>query len=82
MGPRCHSSDDDRLVMDSMLASGATQTAVASAIGVHRSSICRERKRGLMGDCGRYFGLIGQRTRKACRDAAALSCRKLDPEGA
>ena len=76
-----HISDDDRLVMDSMLASGATQTAVALALGVHRSSICRERKRGLIADCGRYFGLIAQRTRKARRDAAALSRRKLDPAG-
>jgi IS30 family transposase len=76
-----HISDDDRLVMDSMLASGATQTAVALAIGVHRSSVCRERKRGLIADCNRYFGVIGQRTRKARRDAAALSRRKLDPAG-
>ena len=77
-----HISDDDRLVIDSMLASGATQTAVALVIGVHRSSICRERKRGLLKDCDRYFGLIGQRTRKSRRDAAALSRRKLDPAGA
>jgi IS30 family transposase len=77
-----HISDDARLVIDSMLAAGATQTAVALAIGVHRSSICRERKRGLLPGCHRYFGVIGQRVRKSRRDAAALSRRKLDPAGA
>ena len=76
-----HISDDDRLVIDSMLASGSTQSAVALAIGVHRSSICRERKRGLLSGSTRYFGVIGQRTRKSRRDAAALSRRKLDPAG-
>jgi IS30 family transposase len=77
-----HISDDDRLVIDSMLASGATQTAVALAIGVHRSSICRERKRGLIAGCSRYFGVIGTRTRVSRRSAAAASRRKLDPAGA
>ncbi len=76
-----HISDDDRIQIEALLASGATQTAVALAIGVHRSSICRERKRGLMDHCDRYFGLIGQRTRKSRRDAAAASRRKLDPAG-
>ncbi len=76
-----HISDDDRLVIDSMLASGATQSAVALAIGVHRSSICRERRRGLLAGSERYFGLIGLRTRKSRRDAAARSRRKLDPAG-
>lgn len=64
-----------------MLAAGSTQTAVAKAIGVHRSSICRERKRGLLAGSDRYFGVIGQRIRKSRRDAAALSRRKLDPAG-
>ena len=77
-----HISDDDRLIIDSMLASGATQTAVALAIGVHRSSVCRERRRGLIAGSQRYFGIIAQRTRKSRRDAAALSRRKLDPAGA
>jgi IS30 family transposase len=76
-----HISDEARLVIDSMLASGATQSAVALTIGVHRSSICRERKRGLLAGSDRYFGVIGQRTRKSRRDAAALSRRKLDPAG-
>jgi transposase, IS30 family len=76
-----HISDDDRLVIDSMLAAGATQTAVAMAIGVHRSSICRERKRGLLAGSERYFGVIGQRTRVSRRNAAARSRRKLDPSG-
>jgi IS30 family transposase len=76
-----HISDDSRLIMDSMLASGATQTEVALAIGVHRSSICRERKRGLLPGSDRYFGLIGQRTRHSRRLAAAQSRRKLDPGG-
>lgn len=77
-----HISDDERLVIDSMLAAGVTQSAVAMAIGVHRSSICRERKRGLLPGCDRYFGVIGQRTRKLRRDAAAESRRKLDCAGA
>jgi len=76
-----HISDDNRLVIESMLAAGASQTAVALAIGVHRSSVCRERKRGLISGCPRYFGIIAQRTRKSRRDAAANSRRKLDPAG-
>jgi IS30 family transposase len=77
-----HISDDDRLVIDSMLASGATQTAVARAIGVHRSSICRERQRGLVAGSPRYFAVIGQRTRESRCNSAALARRKLDTAGA
>lgn len=76
-----HISDDDRLIIEAMLAEGHTQSAVASAIGVHRSSICRERKRGLISGSPRYFSVIAQRTRKSRRVAAGLARRKLDSSG-
>lgn len=82
MNPKYHHiCDDDRLVIESMLAEGASQTSVAAAIGVHRSSICRERKLGLLAGCDRYFAVIAQRVSCARRTAAARSRRKLDPAG-
>lgn len=76
-----HISDDDRLVIESMLAEGATQTQVAAAIGVNRSSICRERRRGLLVGSDRYFSVVAQRVRTSRRSAAAEARRKLDPAG-
>ena len=76
-----HISDDDRLIIESMLADGHSQTAVAAAVGVHRSSICRERKRGLLPNSSRYFAVIARRTRASRRSAAGCARRKLDPNG-
>lgn len=70
-------SESDRWVMDSMLAEGYSQASVARAIGVHRSTICRERKRGLLSGCDRYFAVIGERQRCAARARAGLVRRKL-----
>jgi IS30 family transposase len=76
-----HITDDDRLIIESMLADGHSQTAVSLAIGVHRSSICRERRRGQLAGSERYFCVIAQRTRRSRRSAAALARRKLDTAG-
>jgi IS30 family transposase len=82
MRPYYHQiTDDDRLIIESMLSEGQSQTAVAAAIGVNRSSICRERKRGLLAGSERYFFVIAQRTRVARRLAAGQARRKLDSAG-
>lgn len=70
-------TESDRWVMDSMLAEGRSQASVARAIGVHPSTVCRERKRGLMSGCDRYFAVVGERHRSAARSRAGLSRRKL-----
>jgi IS30 family transposase len=70
-------TESDRWVMDSMLAEGHSQASVARAIGVHPSTICRERKRGLMSGCDRYFAVVGERHRSTARSRAGLSRRKL-----
>ena len=74
-------TDDNRLIIESMLASGQTQAAVARALGMHRSSICRERARGQLPGCDRYFSVIGQRRRHSARCSAGLARRKLDSAG-
>lgn len=70
-------SESDRWVMDSMLAEGHSQASVARSIGVHPSTICRERKRGLLPGCDRYFAVVGERRRVAARARSGLSRRKL-----
>lgn len=70
-------TESDRLVMDSLLAQGHSQASVALVVGVHPSTISRERQRGLLDGCSRYFAVIGQRQRQAARSRAGLARRKL-----
>ena len=66
-----------RMIIDDMLVGGFSQTAVAKAIGVNKSSISRERKRGLIGNSKRYFYLTGQQVRSRRRADAGAYRRKL-----
>ena len=70
-----------RMIIDDMLVGGFSQTAVAKAIGVNKSSISRERKRGLIGNSKRYFYLTGQQVRSHRRADAGAYRRKLDSKG-
>ena len=72
-----HLSEADRFVMDDLLSQGLSLRAVGSAVGVHASTICRERKRGLIQGYGRYFAVVGQRSKDAARANAGLARRKL-----
>jgi transposase, IS30 family len=65
---------DDRLIIESMLASGHGQAAVAAKLGVHRSTIFREVKRAHKDGCTRYFSILGQHVRIQGR-ANAGRCR-------
>jgi transposase, IS30 family len=70
-------SADDRLIIESLLANGLSLRAVAARVGVHASTICRERRRGLLPGFNRYLAVIGQRSRCASRASAGLARRKL-----
>ncbi len=70
----------DRFVMDDLLAQGLSLRAVGSAIGVHASTVCRERQRGLAVGSRHYFAVIGQRARDAGRASAGSKRRKLGTE--
>jgi len=70
-------TDDDRLVIESLLADGLSLRAVAARVGVHASTVCRERQRGLLPGFDRYLSVIGQRSRQAGRSRAGLARRKL-----
>lgn len=68
---------DDRVVIESLLAEGLSLRAVAARVGVHASTICRERQRARLRGSDRYFSVIGQRTHEAGRTRAGLARRKL-----
>lgn len=72
-----HLSHDDRLVIESLLADGLSLRAVAAKLGVHPSTISRERQRGLLPGFDRYLAMIGQQARKVGRASAGLARRKL-----
>ncbi len=68
---------DDRLVIESLLAQGLSCRAVAARLGVHASTISRERRRGQFPGWDRYLAVIGERARTAGRARAGLGRRKL-----
>jgi transposase, IS30 family len=71
----------DRLTIEVMLAEGHPQSTVALAIGVHRSTISRERLLGLTHGSDRYFAVIAQREADARRCRAGRLRRKFDEQG-
>lgn len=78
MHPRYkHLSADDRLIIESLLAQGLSLRAVAAQVGVHASTICRERQRGTLAGFNRYLAVLGERWRQAGRRSAGLARRKL-----
>jgi IS30 family transposase len=76
-----HLSFTDRLTIEVMLAEGHSQSAVALAVGVHRSTISRERRLGLIPGSDRYFAIVAQRLAERRRRRAAQLRRKLDVQG-
>jgi len=72
-----HLTSEDRLVIESLLCDGLSLRAVAARVGVHASTICRERRRGRLSGSERYFSVIGQRSHDASRACAGEARRKL-----
>ncbi len=68
---------DDRLVIESLLAQGLSCRAIADQLGVHPSTISRERRRGQFPGWDRYLAVIGERARTAGRARAGMARRKL-----
>ena len=72
-----HLNAEDRAVIESLLADGLPLWAVAAKVGVSASTICRERRRGLLPGLDRYLAVVGQRARQAAPARAGLARRKL-----
>jgi IS30 family transposase len=70
-------TEQDRSYIEVFLHLGASPAGVARYIGCHRSTVCRERDRGLCPRLGRYLAVFGQRSRDQRRRAAGLARRKL-----
>lgn len=68
---------EDRVVIESLLSDGLSLRAVAVQVGVHASTICRERQRGRLAGSDRYFSVIGQRSHDSARAHAGQARRKL-----
>lgn len=68
---------DDRAVIESLLSDGLSLRSVAAQLGVHASTICRERQRGRLPGWDRYLSVMGQRSHDAARARAGLARRKL-----
>ena len=71
----------DRLSIEALLVQGQSQSAIASFIGVHRCTISRERRLGLIPGSNRYFAVVAQRVAESRRVRAGLLRRKFDTQG-
>jgi transposase, IS30 family len=76
-----HLCFSDRLTIEVMLAEGHSQRQVAFSIGVHPTTIGRERKLGLVAGSSRYFAVVAQRLAEARRVRAGQLRRKFDVLG-
>jgi transposase, IS30 family len=66
-----------RAVIEHLSHGGLACAAIASRLGVHRSTVWRELKRGLFPALGRYTAQRGQLEHDAARRRAGLARRKL-----
>jgi IS30 family transposase len=73
-----HLSDAERWAIESRLKERLSQAAVARSLGRHRSTVCRERKRGLRQPFSLYLAEFGRRYYALGRVRAGESRRKLD----
>lgn len=64
---------ENRLLIESPLADGPSLRAVATKVGVHASTSCRERQRGSLPDFKRCLAVIGERARSAGRARAGMA---------
>jgi transposase, IS30 family len=73
-----HLSDADRWAIETKLKDRYSQAAIARSLGRHRSTICRERKRGHWRPFNAYLAEFGRRYYAIGRARAGDSRRKLD----
>jgi IS30 family transposase len=73
-----HLSDAERWAIDTKLKERQSLAAIGRTLGRHRSTICRERKRGYWQPFNAYLADFGRRYYALRRAKAGLARRKLD----
>jgi IS30 family transposase len=74
-----HLSDAERWAIETKLKDRLSLAAIGRSLGRHRSTICRERRRGLWRPFNQYLAVFGQRYYALKRAQAGHARRKLDP---
>ncbi|MFM6698514.1 MAG: IS30 family transposase [Dolichospermum sp.] len=75
-----HLSDAERWAIETKLKERQSLASIGRTLGRHRSTICRERKRGLWQPFNAYLADFGRRYYALRRAEAGLARRKLDPQ--
>jgi IS30 family transposase len=75
-----HLSDAERWAIETKLKDRVSQAAIGRSLGRHRSTICRERKRGHWKAFDLYLAEFGRRYYALKRAISGHSRRKLDPQ--
>jgi IS30 family transposase len=75
-----HVSDAERWAIEIKLKDRLSQAAIGRSLGRHRSTICRERKRGYWQPLNRYLADFGRRYYAHKRALAGRCRRKLDAQ--
>lgn len=75
-----HLSDAERWAIEIKLKERLSQAAIGRSLGRHRSTICRERKRGHWQAISLYLAEFGRRYYAHKRALSGRSRRKLDPQ--
>lgn len=75
-----HLSDAERWAIQTKLKDRLSLAAIGRSLGRHRSTICRERKRGFWRPFNLYLAEFGSRYYAAKRAQAGHCRRKLDPQ--
>jgi transposase, IS30 family len=75
-----HLSDPERIQIEALTFQGYKDSDIARVLRRHRSTIGRERQRGLWVALGRYLAEFGRRQYLQARQRAGLARRKLGPD--
>jgi IS30 family transposase len=75
-----HLSDAERWAIETKLKEHQSLATIGRTLGRHRSTICRERKRGYWQPFNAYLADFGRRYYALRRAQAGLARRKLDPQ--
>lgn len=75
-----HLSDAERWAIETKLKDRVSQASIGRSLGRHRSTICRERKRGYWKAFDQYLAEFGRRYYALRRVMSGRARRKLDPQ--
>jgi IS30 family transposase len=75
-----HLSNAERWAIETKLKDRMSQAAIGRSLGRHRSTVCRERKRGHWQQFNQYLADFGRRYYAQLRALAGRSRRKLDAQ--